>query len=251
MGFKGPDFYTELYEEAQNSMFYTGLNLARRNDSIEKFLLYEGELTYSGRFARLISSYLESIYSYTDTDKLYPSYALKLNDPFYGSQESINYFMKRYEIYKIGNKFQNETIIEIKTFSSKDKDGLTTYLNNYFPVSDDKSANVVLSNFYFQDEIVPRELETTKNEKILSLFLIDDPESKLQHFCGLQSSDLIPLSNLPDTPTESYKKFYDSIKNDKKNSIEYTFLFPDYSNLENLIRGYILPGLYCFDIPGK
>lgn len=247
MGFKGPEFYTELFNEARNSMIYTGLNIQGSDDSIEKFLYNEGKLTYIGRFAKLISSYLESIHSYTDTDKLYPSYALKLNDTFYGSQESINYFMKRYEIYKIGNKFQNEQISEIKIFSSKDKEGLTTYLNNYFPVSDDKSPTVLISNFYFKDEIVPRELFTTKNDKILSTFLIYDPVAKMQFLCGLQSTNLIPLSNLPDTPTESYKKFYDSIKSNKK----YTFLFPDYSNLEHLIRAYILPGLICFNAPGK
>ena len=138
MGFKGPEFYTQLFEEARNSMLYTGLNLGGSDYSIEKDFFNEGKLdeaklSYIFRFSKMISSYLESIHSYTDTDKLYPSYALKLDDTFYGSQESINYFMKRYEIYKIGNKFQNENISEIKIFSSKDKEGLTTYLNNYFP----------------------------------------------------------------------------------------------------------------------
>jgi hypothetical protein len=248
LGFKGPEFYTELFQEANNSFVYTGLNFSSINDSIEKFIVNEGQVTNVGRYAPIIASYLESHYSYTDTDKLYPSYAININDSFYTTKESIEYFEKRFEIFKKGNKFNNDVIIEIKKFTTKDKVELEAYLKNIFPVASETSPAVLISDLFFRNDIVTKELSNNfKNEKILSTFLIENETNKAKYFCGLQTPELIPLSNLPESASESYVKLFNS----KKDDPEYSFILPDYAHLDSLIRAYIYPGLACFGIPLK
>ena len=247
LGFKGPEFYTKLFEEASNSFVYTGLNFSSINESIEKFIIYEGDVTYVGRFAPIIASYLESHHSYTDTDSQYPSYAISLNDSFYTTKESIEYFEKRFEIFKKGNKFDNEVLLEIKKFTTKDKIELASYLKNIFPVDSEKSPVVLLSDLFFSDEIVARELNNIKNEKILTTFLIQNEQTKAKYLCGLQSPVLIPLTNLPESASESYVKLFNS----KKDDPIFSFVLPDYAHLDSLIRAYIYPGLACFGVPTK
>lgn len=248
LGFKGPMFYTQLAEEANNSFVYTGLNFYSINDSIEKFIIYDGEVTSVGRYAPIIASYLESHHSYTDTDKLYPSYAINLNDSFYASKESIVYFEKRFEIFKKGNKFNNEVLIEINKFTTKDKTQLESYLKSIFPDTSETSPVVLLSNLFFRNDVVARELINTKNEKILTTFLLQNEKEKgILHLCGLQTPEIIPLSNLPDAASESYIKLYNS----KKDDPAYSFILPDYAHLDSLIRAYIYPGLACFSTTPK
>lgn len=247
LGFKGPEFYTQLFEEANNSFVYTGLNFSTLDDSIEKFIVYEGEVTNVGRYAPIIASYLESHYSYTDTNKFYPSYAISINDSFYTSKESIEYFEKRFEIFKKGNKFNNDVIVEIKKFTTKDKVELESYLKNIFPDASESSPSVLLPNLFFRNDIVTRELNNIKNEKILTIFVIQNETNKAKYLCGLQTPELIPLSNLPESASESYVKLFNS----KKDDPEYSFVLPDYAHLDSLIRAYIYPGLACFGVPTK
>ena len=244
LGFKGPEFYELLFQEASNSFVYTGLNLARSNESIENFIEYEGNVTYVGRFAPIIASYLESYHSYSDKYPNYPSYAIALDDPYFASKESILNFEKRYINFKKGNKFKNEVIVEINKYTTKDKEAVDLYLNSIFTSSGDDSPSVILSNLFFRDDVKPRELFNTKNDKILTTFLLINESSKTKYLCGLQSSELIPLSNLPEVATESYTKFFNSKKNDQM----YSFLLPDFSKLESLVRSYIYPGLACFEV---
>ena len=247
LGFKGPEFYLELLNEAMNSFVYTGLNIANRDLGIEKIIFNDGVPTYNGRLAVLISSYLESHHSYTDTDSLYPSYAITINDTFFGTRESIDYFEKRYPIFKKGNKFKNEQILEINMYTSKDRVKFESYLKQFTSDVSDQSPSVLLPNMFYREEITVRELYGTKNEKIITTFLIGDYDSKIKYLCGLQSPVLIPLSNLPEMATEAYTQFYNS----KKNDSNLMFILPDYSNLENQIRAYILPGLACFEALAK
>jgi len=247
LGFKGPEFYLELLNEANNSFVYTGLNIANRDLGIENIIFNDGMLTYNGRFAVLVSSYLESHHSYTDTDSLYPSYAITINDIFFGTRESIDYFEKRYPIFKKGNKFKNEQILEINMYTSKDRVKFETYLKQFTSDVSDQSPSVLLPNMFYREEIIVRELYGTKNEKIITTYLIDGYDSKTKYLCGLQSPALIPLSNLPEVATEAYTQFYNSKKNDSM----LMFILPDYSNLESQIRAYILPGLACFEVLSK
>lgn len=247
LGFKGPEFYTELSEEASNSFVYTGLNFSTLNDSIEKFIIFEDKPTYTGRFAPIIASYLESHYSYTDTDNLYPSYAINLNTPFYTSKESIEYFEKRFDLFQKGNKFNNEVILEIKKFTTNDKVGLDSYLKNIFSDLTETSPVILLSNLFFKNQGFDVEINNKNIEKILTTFLIQNENNKVQYLCALQTPDLIPLSNLPDSASESYVKLFNSKKDDPL----FSFLLPDYAHLDSLIRAYIYPGLSCFDNTGK
>ena len=178
---------------------------------------------------------------------MYPSYAITINDSFYASKESIEYFEKRFEIFKKGNKFNNEVIVEIKKFTTKDKVELEAYLKSIFPDASETSPVVILSNLFFRNDVVARELNNTKNEKILTTFLLQNEKEKGVHLCGLQTPEIIPLSNLPERASESYIKLFNS----KKDDPVYSFILPDYAHLDSLIRAYIYPGLSCFSTPPK